>query len=684
MKKWRLKYRILFLSVFPAFVIASLLGALLLIGGLTEIDDALKTRGKVIARQLAPASEYGIFSGNREILQALAQAVMKEDDIKAVTIADDRNKILAVSGNPSPFDTNDAHAAAGSDALIFSAPIYQNEIELDDFGLLGPAAGNGGKKKKLLGRVYVEMSTASTQPRKNRFIAISAIIGIVGLLGAFWLALRMSRDLTRPLSRLLDAVTRMIRGDLDARVTTDSGGGELAELENGFNLMCANLQSVHATMQERIDQATALLADQASRDTLTSLANRREFEMRLERALARTREAGTQHALCYMDLDQFKIVNDTCGHGAGDKMLRQLALLLHGCVRERDTLARVGGDEFSLLLENCSLDTARQIVELLREAVANFRFVCQGKVFRVGISIGLVPINNPAVTLAGIMSAADAACYIAKGSGGNRVHVAEADNHMMLPYQGEMSWATRITEALEENRVHLYGQRIMPLQPTTGDEEHHEVLLRIYERDGMITPALEFITALERHALMPAIDRWVIHAAFGVLRRQLDKGMPQLLSINLSGPSLGDPALLAYIQQQFAAHALQPRCVCFEFSESAAMASLGETIKLVTELKKMGCHICLDDFGAGMLPLVCLKSLAVDYIKIDGALVSDMLLDPVDYAMVQSLHTIGQAMGLKTIAKFVASEEIMAKLQAMGIHCGQGYWIGKPRPLDEL
>jgi len=689
MKKWKLKHRILFLAMFPVLVIAILLAAVIMISGVSGIDDALKARGMVIARQLAPASEYGAFSGNREILQALAQSVMKEEDVKAVIIADARNKILAVSGKPSQFTAGSTDAAdsghiiAGDkDGLIFGAPIYQSEIELDDFGLFDRTAHNKAEKKKI-GRVFVEMSTASTQLRKKRFIAVSMAIGLFGLAGAFLLALRMSRDVTSPLFRLLDAVTRMTQGKLDARITADSGG-ELEELENGFNLMAMKLQSAHDTMQERIDEATSLLTHQASHDTLTGLVNRREFEARLQRALTRTHEASIEHALCYMDLDQFKIVNDTCGHVAGDELLRQLTLLMHDRVRDRDTLARLGGDEFGLLLENCQLDAARKIAEQLREMVADFRFVWHDKVFGIGVSIGLVPINHPTMTFAEIMSAADTACYAAKDGGRNRVQVYEAGNDALIQRQGEMQWVTRITEALEENRFLLYCQKIMPQQQSVEGEEIHEVLLRIAERDGKIIAPMAFIPAAVRYNLMPAIDRWVIKTAFGALRRLIGQGTPKSFIIKLSSASLGDPALLDFIRQQLSSPAILAQHVCFEITETAALIKLSETTRLITELKKTGCRFSLGDFGSGMSSFTYLKNLPVDYIKIDGTFVRDLLHDQVDYTIIKSIRNIGQAMGLKTIAGFVESEAIMAKLQSMGIHYAQGDWIGRPHPLDEL
>lgn len=425
MKQWRIKHRILFLAMFPVIVIASLLTIVDLIGGITEIDNALNTRGTAMVRQLAPASEYGVFSGNREILQTLVQSIMKEADVKSVVITDNHNKIIAVSGRPGRLvEGSKEMVSRNKDGLIFSAPIHQYEIEVDDYGLLDRTLRSENRKQKILGQVYVELSTLSTDQRKFQFILADIIIGLLGVTGAFLMALNMSRDVTTPLSRLLDAVTRMAEGDLNTRVSTNSGG-ELAELENGFNAMASELKTAHATMQHRIDEATAMLTHQASHDSLTELVNRREFEKRLEHAFTRTREQGVEHVVCYMDLDKFKAVNDACGHVAGDELLRQITRLLHQNVRDRDTLARLGGDEFGLLLESCTLEDSIVIAEKFRQLVTDFSFVWNEKIFNVGVSIGLVAINRSNANLIDAMSAADAACYAAKNGGRNRVHVCQ-------------------------------------------------------------------------------------------------------------------------------------------------------------------------------------------------------------------------------------------------------------------
>lgn len=524
----------------------------------------------------------------------------------------------------------------------------------------------------------MELFTAATATRQKRLVAGSLLITFLGLTLSAFFALRLSRGVTGPILRLAEAVRHLAEGRLDTRVAADSSG-EIGELEEGINVMAANLKAAQENLQERIDEATAQLSHQASHDALTGLVNRREFEKRLERALRQARKLGRQHAMCYLDLDQFKIVNDTCGHVAGDELLRQLTFLLRKRLRERDTLARLGGDEFGLLLENCPVENALRVADDIRQMVGDFRFAWQDKAFNVGVSVGLVPINGHSESIAGILSAADAACYAAKDKGRNRVHVYQESDADLMQRQGEMQWVSRITRALEENRFLLYRQPIVSLGGEEGRQ--YEMLVRMKGEDGGIIPPMAFIPAAERYNLMPAIDRWVIGAALDACSRcEEDTGA----TINLSGASLGDPELLEFIREGFRRRGVSPARVCFEITESAAIANLAETLPLLNELKGMGCRLSLDDFGSGMSSFAYLKRLPVDYLKIDGAIVKGLASDPLDFIMVQSIHNIATAMGIHTVAEFVESEEIFLKLREIGVRYAQGYWLGRPEPLEGM
>jgi diguanylate cyclase (GGDEF)-like protein/PAS domain S-box-containing protein len=426
------------------------------------------------------------------------------------------------------------------------------------------------------------------------------------------------------------------------------------------------------------------LAHQASHDFLTGLVNRHEFERRVGRALVRAQQEAITHALCFLDLDQFKVVNDTCGHGAGDELLRQLANALGKKVRRRDTLARLGGDEFGVLLEHCPPGQATRVAHELLEAVQEFRFVWEGKPFALGVSIGVVPITGESESLATVLRDADAACYAAKERGRNRVHFYEPNDAVMALRQGEMQWVSRITSALEEGRFRLYGQAIVPLVPRSGERARVEVLLRMVERDGELIAPGAFIPAAERYNLMGAVDRWVVREVCTMYATHQASGWQPIASINLSGASLSDPSMLAYVRDQMARHDVSPEMLCFEITETAAIANLGLAAHFIRELKSMGCWFALDDFGSGMSSFAYLQSLPVDSLKIAGAFLRHIETDPVEYAMVEAIHRVGHVMRLKTVAEGVESLDTLETLRRIGVDYAQGYAIAEPRPLEEL
>ena len=421
------------------------------------------------------------------------------------------------------------------------------------------------------------------------------------------------------------------------------------------------------------------LSYHASHDILTGLVNRREFENRLERALKSARARETSYALLYLDLDQFKIVNDSCGHSAGDALLGQLGALLKSKIRWRDTLARLGGDEFGVLLESCSLDEAMQTAEALRVAISDYKFMWDDRSFRMGVSIGVVPINAENEDVAALLSAADSACGAAKEAGRNRIHSFQENDIDLMRRRREMQWAARISNALEENRFELFRQTIQPLQ---ADEEgaHYEILLRMRdENGGIISPGL-FIEAAERYGITPNIDRWVIRSAFRWLVSEADeRERLQLCSINLSGQSLGDEKFLPFVIDQFQMSGLDATKICFEITETAAIASYSQANRFINALKELGCKFALDDFGTGLSSFGYLKHFPVDFLKIDGSFVKEILHDPIDREMVRSINEIGHLTGKQTIAEFAENEEIITMLRGMGIDYAQGYGVSEPK-----
>ncbi|MDA8384203.1 MAG: EAL domain-containing protein [Betaproteobacteria bacterium] len=431
--------------------------------------------------------------------------------------------------------------------------------------------------------------------------------------------------------------------------------------------------------KERAEHAAEQLSWAAAHDALTGLANRREFEHRVAELIANARTLKKQHALLYLDLDQFKVVNDTCGHAAGDELLRQLSGILEARLRTSDLLARLGGDEFGVLLEGCTLEAARQIAESLRSAVMAHRFVWHGKIFAVRASVGVAPIT-PDSELSTVLSAADAACYIAKDEGRNQVYVyaGEAEGGRR---QGEMRWVQRVAQALEENRLCLYYQKIEPLVPTASSERRFELLLRMKDGAGALVPPMAFLPAAERYNMMPAIDRWVARAAFEHLASRPSEAS-SIFSINLSGQSLGDKGLLEFLVSELRRTGIRPQALCFEITETAAIANLSRATAFIQALKGLGCRFALDDFGSGMSSFGYLKHLEVDCIKIDGCFVRGMARDRVDFATVEAINRIARVMGMKTVAEFVDDEAILESLRKIEVDYVQGYAIHVPEPLE--
>lgn len=419
-------------------------------------------------------------------------------------------------------------------------------------------------------------------------------------------------------------------------------------------------------------------------DALTHLPNRAGFEVALKELLDRTRSETIWHSLCYLDLDNFKIINDTCGHAAGDALLQQLSALLRSQVRTSDVVARLGGDEFALLLENCPLEQAQKIGEKVRAKINEFRFSSQERTYSISASIGIVEISPGTASLAHLLSTADVACFAAKELGRNRVHVyLETDVESTRRY-GEMQWYARIMQAHAENRFTLYHQNIASLGSGVQADAHFEILVRMVDEQGEIVLPGAFMPAAERYNLMPMIDRWVINETFASVKLRLALGFtyPATIAINLSGASLGDAGLLDFIKQKFSDYGIPAHIICFEITETAAIANLSHAVLFINKLKALGCRFSLDDFGSGLSSFTYLKNLPVDYLKIDGSFVKDMLSDSINHAMVESINHIGHVMGIKTIAEFVETQQLAERLKTLGVDFAQGYGVHRPQPFQ--
>ncbi|MEG5053770.1 EAL domain-containing protein [Microcoleus sp. B13-B4] len=428
---------------------------------------------------------------------------------------------------------------------------------------------------------------------------------------------------------------------------------------------------------------TRQLSWEENHDALTGLINRRKFEQQLVEALASVKDSNQQHALCYLDLDQFKVVNDTVGHIAGDELLRQITALIQKGVRANDMLARLGGDEFGILLTQCSLSQATQIAENLKDIVHQFRFIWNGKTFIIGVSIGVVAIDQTSQNLMELLGAADAACYAAKARGRNCVHIYSLDDSELIKQRGQRQLIAQISRALETNRFCLYYQKIVSItsKPLV---EHYEILLRMLDENGKIVSPAQFIPAAERYGLITEIDCWVIEKFFSNYHKLPEKDAVSqgLYTINLSGASISNNQFMRFLIEQFSRYQVPPQTIGFEITETAAIANFEQARYFMGELKKIGCCFALDDFGSGLSSFAYLINLPVDYLKIDGAFVKNISHNLISQALVEGFNGIAHAMNLETIAEFVEDETILEKLREIGVDYAQGYGIARPVPIN--
>ena len=428
------------------------------------------------------------------------------------------------------------------------------------------------------------------------------------------------------------------------------------------------------------------LSHHAAQDVLTGLMNRQAFEATLRLTLEHSEISPDRHALLVFDLDRFKVVNDTCGHPAGDALLKQLSASLDGALRNSDILARIGGDEFAVLLRYTESADAEAVAEKIRSAVESFTFAWDGQVFKVQASIGLVPFGDEPVSLEDLLSTADACCYSAKEEGRNRIHQSSSNAETVRRRSGEMRWITRITDAIDNDRFVLFGQLIKPIRHELDDGRLTlEVLLRMRDQDalGLIAPGL-FLPAAERYGLVPDIDRWVVRNSLEWLAGLGSQSHNLRININICGPAASDPQFHAYVREKIAETGVPPRSLCFEITESTAIRSLANAAAFIDALGDLGCQFALDDFGSGLSSFNQLRHLRVDYLKIEGSFVQNIDRDPINRAMVESINTIGKKLGKRTVAEYVENDRIMKILEEMDVDFAQGFGLHKPEPLSNI
>ncbi len=473
----------------------------------------------------------------------------------------------------------------------------------------------------------------------------------------------------------------LVSGSIGEEIAVDAmkaGAHDYVMKDNLTRLLPAIERELREAENRRAhEEAQARIHHLAYHDALTGLINRAEFERRLEEAVQSAGREGVRHSLLYLDLDQFKLVNDSCGHLAGDEMLRRLGRRLQGAIRESDTLARLGGDEFGVLLMNCAAEQAESIARALLDNLHDYFFVWGDRSFKVGASIGLVEIEGGRDGYS-LLSMADMACYAAKDRGRNRYQVYAEGDWELKQRRGEMTWVQRLQRALENDSLELFWQ---PVRSLREELVHYEVLLRMRKEDGTLVTPDRFIPAAERYNLMPEVDRWVIRNAFDRVRGNgLLKG-EEMLFLNLSGTSLSDQGLREFIGERLAETGLSPSRIGFEITETAAIADFDCARDLIQTLRGFGCKVALDDFGTGMSSFSYLKSLSVDFIKIDGSFVRRMEEEAVDRAIVEAINNIAHISGIRTIAEFVENEAVMRRLREIGVDYAQGWAVARPAPM---
>jgi Amt family ammonium transporter len=479
------------------------------------------------------------------------------------------------------------------------------------------------------------------------------IIALVGLL--FWLGYRITLN-------------------TDELASTSEKNRQLGEKLGVYN----------QSLETEVNRRTSQLQKMATQDTLTGLMNRHAFERTLAELMRSAKEDAAEHVLCYVDLDQFKIVNDTCGHVAGDELLRQMGMVLKQGLRSGDVVARLGGDEFGIVYKDTTIEKAEAIAQRLVQRIGEFRFFWEGKTFRVGASIGMVAIQKDCCTLATILSRADTACYAAKDQGRHRIHVAKEDDSVIAQRHEQMQWVGRIEKALEAGHFALFAQPIVALSDPS-EVEHYEVLLRM-KPDGaeMILP-MAFIPAAERYGKMVEMDRWVIEKLFASyydIGQQLRRRVR--FNINLSGISLNDETMADFIQECFGRYAVPHEAITFEVTETAAIANIQSAKAFIERFRSLGCRFALDDFGCGLSSFAYLQNLPVDYLKIDGSFVMDIDRNDINRAIVDGINKIGHVMGIKTVCECVENEAVARTLGRIGVDYAQGYHVGRPQPLSAL
>lgn len=813
MNNLSIKSRVILVTMIPLLITAAILSFTFIKSRISDTERNLIEKGQMIVQYLAPASEYGIISGNTEYLQSLIQNTLSIPDVTGISIQDSTGlKIVDIQSSQNQF--KHGHTSEQIEFIEFNQEIYRTYISIEDLQDVTYSSVNNMDIRETIGSVTVLLSKHAIRHSQENIIANGLLITALAFIVTLLIALYFSQSIIRPLAILTTGVKKIRDGNLGNRINTRTGG-EIALLENDINNMSSALEIAKLKEQQRAqdelfieknkaqitlesigegvittdingivtyinpaaenllgitvsaaeglhinqvflvkyfsdkkpikypiatclmdgkpihhetplllfgandtefvirDTATPIrtrsgkitgmvlvfhdfthiqnisdqLTYQASHDELTGLFNRREFEKQLTTILEEIEHTNEEHSICYIDLDYFKIINDTCGHFAGDQALKEISRIIHNNIRKNDVLARLGGDEFGVIFRNCPFKKAFDISSTIKDKIKDYKFTWEQHVFDVGASIGMTTISNEQQTLSELMIQADTACYVAKDKGRNYVHVYHGEDESQLKRSGELHWLQRVNLALDKNSFELFCQLILP-EATKSKPCIYEILIRMKDENGSLVLPLDFLPAAEQYKLMPKIDRWVFQEFISILEHiefnDMKHHQRPMFSINLSGQSLCNEGFLEYIISLLETSPIPNEVLIFEITETAAIENYTQASRFISILKEMGCKFALDDFGSGLSSFRYLKELPVDYLKIDGNFIRDIENNPVNQSIVHSVTNIAKSMELTTIAEFVETEDSRHLLKNYNIDYLQGYAIEMPVPLAKV
>lgn len=683
MSRLSIRYRLLLLTLLPSLLIAMSLVAYFTLSAVSALEQELKAKGLATVRYLAPVSEYGIIAGQIDTLQALTQAATSEPGTPAAIVVSQKGRSLAVSGRVSlsatilnqPL-TEEMLVDESAERIAFGAPVKRS---LNDTDILLEPVASRAAAPEIIGRVFIEYDKNELARQQRHLVLRGLSIAFFGLLLVAALAILIADKLARPVMRLVEAVRAMSAGQLDTRLPADSGG-ELGVLENGFNDMASHIQEAYQSMQARIEAATAELAYQARHDDLTGLVNRRELEHQMENLLAATQAGGAEFAVIFIDLDCLKRINDVAGHLAGDEMLRQMALLIKARLHEADTLARIGGDEFCVLLANSSLARASQVANDILQFVSAHRFVWKEKIFNVAANIGFTLANRNARSLADVLAAADAACQEAKSIDGQQV--CEAAIESTQHSSEENHWIGQLASALDENRLVIDAMPMLPLQ-AIGSRTLFVTLSAHLNLPGQShVPFRTLLEAAERYALAEEIDQRLIDAAIDAQARARESGRRFHCLIPLSESALGNRATIDYISGRLKARQLTGQWMCFLFSEDWLTRQTSQALRFGQMVERLGARVALADFGGGVSSFSHLRSIHPEFIRLSRNITEESHKNRPTLALLRAIREIATDQHTASIADGVDDREQLEHLRRQGIDYAMGRAAGATEPFE--